>query len=60
VSERNSIDEVIEVYKRSVDRTLIRECLKLSVDDRFRRLQEFEEVREELQRATREARDKVR
>jgi hypothetical protein len=60
VSERDSMDDVIEVYKRDVDMSLIRECLKLSVEERIRRLQEFEELREELQRGVREARDAIR
>ncbi len=55
---RIPIDPVIEVYKKDVDRTLIRENLKLTVDQRFERLMELQRFAEELQRAGREARRK--
>jgi hypothetical protein len=32
-------DPVIEAYKRDVDRTLLRENLRLTVDERLRKLQ---------------------
>jgi hypothetical protein len=56
----NSIDEIIELYKRDVDVTLIDEMLKLSVEERIRRLEEFEAFREELRTATEQAVDQVR
>jgi hypothetical protein len=34
-------DPVIEAYKKDVDRTLLRENLKLSPEDRLRKLQDF-------------------
>jgi hypothetical protein len=34
-------DPVIEAYKKDVDRTLLRENLKLTVDERFRRFESF-------------------
>lgn len=34
-------DPVIEVYKKDIDRTLLRENLKLTPDERLRRLEEF-------------------
>ncbi|HEV8317380.1 MAG TPA: hypothetical protein VGQ10_08215 [Vicinamibacterales bacterium] len=34
-------DPVIEAYKKDVDRTLIRENLKLTPDQRLRKLQSF-------------------
>lgn len=49
-------DPVIEVYKRDVDRTLLRENLKLSVDERFRKLMALQRFAEELRRAGRAAR----
>jgi hypothetical protein len=49
-------DPVIEVYKRDVDRSLLRENLKLSVEERFVRLMELQRFAEELQRAGRAAR----
>jgi hypothetical protein len=34
-------DPVIEVYKKDIDRTLLRENLKLAPSERLRKLQEF-------------------
>lgn len=48
-------DPVIEAYKKDVDRTLIRENLKLSVEERFERLMRLQEFAEELRRAGRNA-----
>lgn len=45
-------DAVVERYKRDVDRTLLRENLRLSVDERLRRLSEWQQAGSELQRAT--------
>lgn len=53
---RSSIDEIIELYKRDVDRTLLRENLKKTPTERVRALQE--RLAEEAQRAGREARKK--
>ncbi len=36
-------DPVIEVYKKDVDRTLLRENLKLTVEERIRKAQSFHE-----------------
>lgn len=47
-------DPVIEAYKKDVDRTLIRENLRLSVDERFVKLTRLQEFAEELRRAGRE------
>lgn len=49
-------DPVIEAYQRDVDRTLIRENLRRSVQERFERLMELGRFAEELRRAGR-ARD---
>ena len=49
-------DPVIEAYKKDVDRTLIRENLKLSVEQRFRNLMALQRFAEELRRAGRAAR----
>lgn len=51
-------DPVIEFYKKDVDRTLIRENLKLSVEQRFLKLFELQKFAEELQRAGKEAHKK--
>lgn len=48
-------DPVIEAYKRQIDRTLIRENLRLSVEERFLKLMEMQRFAEELRRAGREA-----
>ncbi len=45
-------DAVVERYKLDVDRTLLRENLRLSVDERLRRLSEWQRAGRELQRAT--------
>jgi len=46
-------DPVIEVYKKDVDITLIRENLKLSVEERLRKPMRMQKVVDELRRATR-------
>jgi len=46
-------DPVIEAYKKDVDVTLIRENLKLSVEERLRKLMRMQKFIEELRRATR-------
>ncbi len=56
----NSMDKVIDVYKRDVDLTLIDESLRRTPDERIRALQEFEEFREQLQQAMEQRRDPVR
>jgi hypothetical protein len=39
-----AFDEIIEAYKRDVDRTLIRENLKLTPDERVRKMLRFREA----------------
>ena len=51
---------IIELYKRDVDRTLIRENLKLTVTERLEQLMAMQRFAEEMQRAGREAREKAR
>lgn len=46
-------DPVIEAYKKDVDRTLLRENLRLSVEDRFRKLMALQRFAGELRRAGR-------
>lgn len=43
-------DPVIEAYKKDIDRTLIRESLKLSIEQRFENLMKLQEFAEELRR----------
>jgi hypothetical protein len=52
-------DPVIEAYKKDVDRTLIRENLKLTVEERFRNLEALQEFAEELRRAVKETTDRA-
>ena len=49
-------DPVVERYKKDVDRTLLRENLRKSVDERVRSLMDWQESGRELQAATRAAR----
>ena len=46
-----SRDPVIEAYKKDIDRSLIRENLRLTVDQRFHQLMKLQEFAEELKRA---------
>jgi hypothetical protein len=48
-------DPVIEAYKKDVDRTLLRESLKCTIEERMRDLQRFLEFAQELRRAGRQA-----
>jgi hypothetical protein len=50
------VDPVVEAYKKDVDRTLLRENLKKSVEARLRDLMALQRFAEELQRAGRTAR----
>ena len=49
-------DPVVEAYKKDIDRTLIRENLKLSVGERFQKVMSLARFAEEMRRAGREAR----
>jgi hypothetical protein len=48
-------DPVVEAYKKDIDRTLIRENLKLSVDERFLNAMALARFADEMRRAGREA-----
>lgn len=49
-------DPVIEAYKKDVDRTLLRESLKLTHEERLQRLLELQTFIDEVRRAGRAAR----
>lgn len=49
-------DPVIDAYKRDIDRTLLRENLKLTVEERFLKLMELQRFATELRRAGQHAR----
>jgi hypothetical protein len=53
-------DPVVEAYKKDIDRTLIRENLKLTVEERFRKSMALARFAEEMRRAGREARTRGR
>jgi hypothetical protein len=44
-------DPVIELYKQDVDRTLLRENLKLTVEERLQKLMRLQRFAEEMRRA---------
>jgi hypothetical protein len=47
----SSTDLIVAAYKRHVDMTLIRENLRLSVDERFTNLMSLQRLAEELRSA---------
>ena len=51
----NSMDLVIEEYKKHVDQTLLDESLKRTVEERIQALEEFEALREELRSGVKRA-----
>jgi len=53
---REDLDPVIEVYKKDIDVSLIRENLRLTVDERFQQLMRLQQFAEDLRRAGRKAR----
>jgi hypothetical protein len=53
---RSPIDDAIDLYKKDVDRTLIRENLKLTPDERLRKAKQMAQLSEELREAGRRAR----
>ena len=50
------VDPVVEAYKKDIDVTLIRENLRLTVDQRFQQLMKLQQFAEDLRRAGRKAR----
>ncbi len=53
-------DPVIEAYKKDVDRTLLRENLKLTVEERLQKLMRLQRFAEEMRQAGRRAFGNVR
>jgi hypothetical protein len=51
------VDPVIEAYKKDVDRTLLRQALKLSPEERLKQLMRLQRLALELRRAGRQAAD---
>lgn len=50
-----TFDPVIEAYKKDIDRTLLRENLRRTPDERLQALMALQRFAEELQRATADA-----
>lgn len=50
-TERSSMDDVIDLYKKDVDRTLLRENLRLTVDERIQKLMSCLALIEEMRRS---------
>jgi hypothetical protein len=53
-----AIDPVIEFYKKDLDRTLLRENLKLTIAGRFEKYEQFQKYAMELREAGRKARER--
>ena len=53
----NPRDPLVEAYKAGIDRTLIRENLKLTVEERFRKAMALAQLADELRRAGRQFRE---
>lgn len=56
VKPGSDLDPVIEAYKKHIDVTLIRENLRLTVDQRFQQLMKLQQFAEDLRRGGRKAR----
>lgn len=50
-TDPNISDPVLDAYKRGIDRTLIRENLRLTVEQRFDNLMKLQEFAEELRKS---------
>jgi len=51
-------DPLVEAYKKDIDRTLIRENLKLTVEERFRKAMALARFADEMRRAGKQARSR--
>ena len=59
MAQRNSIDEIIELYKHDVEVTLLDACLRRTVEERLAALEVFSASLDELRGAVREESDEV-
>ena len=55
MTARSSIDDIIDLYKRDVDVSLIESSLKRSVEERLEMLMQFQTFIDEMRRAKRVA-----
>ncbi len=53
-------DPVIEAYKKDVDMTLVRENLRLSIEERLRKLMQLQAFAEELRQANKKSKTESR
>ena len=58
MKSESSVDPVVEAYKAGIDRTLLRENLKLTPTQRLDRLQSMTRFYEEAQQARRQRRSR--
>jgi len=56
----SSIDDIIELYKKDIDRTLIRENLKLTPTQRLEQLENAQRFAEEVRASGERARRKAK
>ena len=56
----DSVQAIIELYKKDVDRSLIRHNLKLTVEERLLNLQNFNQFAEEFRNAGKKLRKTLR
>lgn len=56
ISRRFPPDPVVDAYKKDIDRTLLRENLKLTPDQRVRRMLDFAEAVKRIRGARRKSR----
>jgi hypothetical protein len=59
LNEKSSIDKIIELYKKDVDISLIKENLKLSYEERILKLQNLVYTFEEFKNAKLKENDRV-
>ena len=55
LEKAKDLDQVIEAYKKDIDVTLLRENLRLTVDQRFQQLMKLQQFADDLRRAGRKA-----
>ena len=56
----NSVDQIIDIYKRDVDQTLVDACLMRTVEERIQALEDFETFLSELRVQVTKQRDPIR
>ncbi len=58
--DRGGFQACVDLYKRDIDRTMLRENLKLTVEERFRKFKRTMEMVDELRRAGNKLRQQAR